>query len=181
MSAVLDHATLTNALQTLALGVNASDLHGSLIGCLCAGARLNGENWLRALQLDLDETTAANDEVLQRLYRDCCAQIADSPAYITPLLPARTAPLATRTAALVEWCRGFLGGFGLGGASRHHPLSDEASEILRDLGVIASSHFEVGDEADDEHAFADVLEFVGTACAALCREMASGGRSGSVH
>ena len=181
MSADLDHATLTNALQTLRLGVNASDLHGSLIGCLCAGARLTGENWLGALQLEVDDNAATHDDVLNRLFRGCCAQVDDSPAYITPLLPARTASLAVRTTALVEWCRGFLGGFGLGGASRRHPLSDDASEILRDLGVVASSHFEVGDEADDAQAFADVLDFVGTASAALCREVAAGDHSARVH
>ncbi|MEO7062863.1 MAG: UPF0149 family protein [Dokdonella sp.] len=181
MSADIDHATLAKTLEILPLGVNASDLHGSLIGCLCAGAQVTGDDWLGALQLDPDDSTIVRNEILQRLYQACRAQVNDSPAYIQPLLPARTAPLETRAAALVEWCRGFLGGFGLGGATRHRPLSDDASEILRDLGVVASSHFDVDDKADDVQALVDVIDFVGTACAALHREVASGERGPGLH
>lgn len=181
MSADLDHASLANALETLQLGVNASDLHGSLVGYLCAGARVNGDNWLDALQLDPGDGTAVRNEVLQRLYRSCRSQVDDSPTHIAQLLPARTAVLAARATALVEWCRGFLGGFGLGGATRRQPLSAEADDILRDLGVIAASHFDVGEDAEDEQALADVIDFVGVACAALYREIGSRERAPSLH
>ncbi len=181
MNADLDYASLANALETLPLGVNASDLHGSLIGCLCAGARVNGDTWLDALQLDPGDGTVVRNEILQRLYRSCRSQVDDSSAHIAPLLPARTAPLAARATALVEWCRGFLGGFGLGGATRHGPLSDDASEILRDLGVVATSHFDVSEDAEDVQALADVVDFVGTACAMLHREVGAGGRAPRLH
>ncbi len=181
MSADPDYATLAEVLEKLRLGVNASDLHGSLTGCLCAGAQVDSDNWLDALQLDPGDGAAVHDEVLQRFYQNCRSQVDDSPAHIAPLLPARTAPLATRAVALVEWCRGFLGGFGLGGATRNGPLSDDASEILHDLGLIAASHFDVTEQADDIHALADVTDFVGTACAVLPREVRSRERAPSVH
>lgn len=181
MSADLEHAILVDVLEKLRLGVNASDLHGSLIGCLCAGAQVDSDNWLDALQLDPGNGAAVHDEVLQRLYRSCLSQVGDSPAYIAPLLPARSASPAARAVALVEWCRGFLGGFGLGGATRNVPLSDDASEILHDLGVIAASHFDVTEQADDIQALADATYFVGTACAVLYREVRSRDRAPSVH
>ncbi len=181
MNAALDHATLANVLEKLRLGVNASDLHGSLTGFLCAGAQVNGDDWLDLLQLDPGDDTVVRNETLQRLYRDCRSQVDDGSARIKPLLPARTAPLAARAIALVEWCRGFLGGFGLGGASRRGPLSDDATEILHDLGVIAASHFDVAAHGEDAQALADVIDFVGTACAVLRREVRSHKPAPSVH
>lgn len=181
MGADLDHARLTGVLEKLHLGVNASDLHGSLMGCLCAGAPVDEGDWLDALQLDPGDEVVARNESLQRLYRSCRSQVDDLPARIAPLLPARTAPLAARAAALVDWCRGFLGGFGLGGANRYAALPEDATEILHDLGVIAASHFDVGEQTDDAQALADVIDFVGTACSLLLREARSRQRSRGLH
>ena len=76
------------------------------------------------------------------------------------MLPADDRPLEERAEALVEWCRGVLGGFGLAGAGTHAKLSDEAQEILRDLTTIASSAFDFGDASEDEDALIEVHEFV---------------------
>lgn len=177
MSTDFDHGELAKTLETLYLGVNASDLHGSLTGCLCAGACMGVEDWLDALQLDFDDPGVTRYEVLQRLYRSCRSQVEDSPVHITPLLPARTAPMPQRADALVEWCRGFLGGFGLGGATQRARLSSDASGILHDLGVIAASHFDYADNTEDEQALADVIDFVRTGCAFLRREISAAARA----
>lgn len=177
MSADSDHGELAKTLETLHLGVNASDLHGSLTGCLCAGACMGADDWLEALQLDFDDPTVARNEVLQRLYRSCRSQVDDSPVHITPLLPAHTASMPARADALVEWCRGFLGGFGLGGATQRTRLSPDATEILHDLGVIAASHLDYADNAEDEQALADVIDFVRTGCALLRRETGAAARA----
>lgn len=181
MSDYLDHANLAEVLETLRLGVNASDLHGSLTGFLCAGAQVDADDWLDALQLDPGDETLVRNETLQHLYRNCRAQVDDSPAHIAPLLPADSAPLASRAVALVEWCRGFLGGFGLGGAGRSGALSADANEILHDLGVIAASHFDVAEHGDETQALNDVIDFVGNACALLHTQVHSRERAPSVH
>jgi uncharacterized protein len=68
--------------------------------------------------------------------------------------------LTERADALVDWCRGFLGGFGLGGPDIHNRLSEEGKEILRDIGSIASASLDFGDEDEDEDALIEVHEFV---------------------
>lgn len=181
MSVDLDHATLAAVLEKLGLGVNASDLHGSLSGLLCAGAQVDPDNWLDALQLDTTDHSVAQNQALQHLYRSCRAQLDDGPVHIDPLLPLKSAPLAARAVALVEWCRGFLGGFGLGGASQLGPLSAEADAIVHDLGLVASSHFDVAEQGDDAQTLTDVIEFVRTACAALQRQVHLRERAPSVH
>lgn len=164
------HAELVQTLRTLRLGVDASDLHGSLSGYLCGGGRPGEDDWLDALAIDAEGSVAAQ-RTLQPLYRECRAQFEHVPANLEPLLPARDAGLPRRAAALIEWCRGFLGGFGLSGAAARRALSAEAKEILADIGTIAGSNFATSDSREDEQALADVLDFVRTAAVILHREL----------
>ncbi len=169
-----DHAELSALLRTLPLGVQASELHGSLSGFLCAGGRAGPDDWIGQLELAADGSVASHP-CLRALRDACSAQFAGAQARIDPLLPPASAPLARRTDALVDWCRGFLGGFGLVGATLRTPLSADACEILSDFATIAASRFDC-DEAEDAQAFNDVLEFVRTASAWLHREIREGAR-----
>jgi uncharacterized protein YgfB (UPF0149 family) len=142
-----------------------------LTGLLCAGARADSGNWLDALQLDFDDPGLSGNAVLRDFHQRCAAQFATDPARIEPLLPEHPQPLSRRGDALVEWCRGFLGGFGLAGATAHAQLPQDAREILADLGTIAASHFDYGDDGTDEQALADLLDFVRTGVALLHRDV----------
>jgi len=164
------HERMSIVLAALRLGVNASDLHGSLSGYLCAGGRVGTDDWLDRLELSPADVATARDETLAAFLAAALAQFADDPAQVEPLLPVASSPLVGRAEALVEWCRGFLGGFGLVGSTLHARLSDDASEILADFGTIATSRLEVEGGASDEQAFADVLDFVRVAVARLHRE-----------
>jgi uncharacterized protein YgfB (UPF0149 family) len=164
------HDRISAALVRLRVGVNASDLHGSLTGYLCAGGRAGADDWLDRLELSPADAQAARDEALAALLAAGLAQFSHEPAQVEPLLPAASAALMLRTDALVEWCRGFLGGFGLVGSTLHAGLSEDANEILADFGAIATSRLEVEGGASDEQAFADVLDFVRVAVARLHQE-----------
>jgi uncharacterized protein YgfB (UPF0149 family) len=95
-------------------------------------------------------------------------------------LPSDDRPLPERAEALVDWCRGFLGGFGLAGTEAHAKLSEEAQEILRDLGSIAAAQLDFGEEGDDEDALIEVHEFVRVGAMLLFAECAGGrGKTGS--
>jgi uncharacterized protein YgfB (UPF0149 family) len=174
MHALLNHAEFTRTLATLRLGVDASDLHGSLTGFLCAGGRASINDWLDVLALDPDGNDLSRHATLQRLFRSCSAQFEGSHVDIVPLLPLASAGLEQRADALVEWCRGFLGGFGLAGTAQRVALSADASEVLADFGTIAASRFDHSDNAEDEQALADVLDFARTGVALLRREIATG-------
>jgi uncharacterized protein YgfB (UPF0149 family) len=166
----MTYAELATALKTLRLGVGASDLHGSLTGYLCAGGRAGVEEWPRALEIEPEAATALNDIALRRLYTDCRAQLEDPDLGFEPLLPGLEAPVELRAEALVEWCRGFLGGVGLSGA-QPRALSPDATEVLTDLGRIASSRFDYDNAEEDEVAISEVLEFVRVGVLLLHAEM----------
>jgi uncharacterized protein YgfB (UPF0149 family) len=165
------HLELNAALEKVRLGVTASDLHGSLTGYLCAGGHVDAHDWLDRLELTpADAVVTAGDATLQHFLAAGLAQFETQPARIAPLLPATDSALVLRADALVEWCRGFLGGFGLVGSTLRAKLSDDASEILADFSTIATSRLDVDGGAGDEQAYDDVLEFVRTAAALLYRE-----------
>lgn len=153
---------LDDAVVRLQLSVEASDLHGSLCGFLAGGGQIGKQSLIAALHLDAEVATpsTAGQAVLDQLVKQTEAELADPELGFEPMLPADDRPLPERAEALVDWCRGFLGGFGLAGAAAHGKLSEEAQEILRDLSTIASSSFDFGDEAEDEDALIEVHEFV---------------------
>jgi uncharacterized protein len=166
----LTHAELASALKTLHLGVGASDLHGSLTGYLCAGGSAGIEDWPAALEIEPEARTTPHHDALRRLFRDCRAQLDDPDLGFEPLLPAQDAPVERRAEALVDWCRGFLGGVGLAGSAMRI-LSADANEVLADIGRIAASRFDYDDENEDETALSEVLEFVRVGVLLLHAEM----------
>jgi uncharacterized protein YgfB (UPF0149 family) len=157
----ITHRELDITLDRLRVGVGASDLHGSLTGYLCGHGKAGANGWIDALELDTATDGWQNDEIFPALFRQCVEQLEDTDMGFEPLLPADDMPLTKRAEALVEWCRGFLGGIGLSGAgSTSGPLSDQATEIMRDFATIASSNFDYGDDEEDEDALSEVVEFV---------------------
>ncbi len=182
---LVGHDDIDALIMRLRLGTEASELHGSLCGYLAGGGSLRGSSVLAALQLDGEaaDPDAADLALLERLARQSEAELADPELGFEPLLPEDDRPLAERAEALVDWCRGFLGGFGLAGTAAHAQLSEEAQEVLRDLGTIAASSFDFGDEDEDEDALVDVHEFVRVAALLLHTECTAHdpSASGSVH
>ena len=159
----ISHAQLGQVLANLRLGIDPSDLHGSLTGYLCAGGRAGTQGWLEALELRPDDSvvrSSAESAPLQQLFTECAAWLDDPDLRFEPLLPAVDTPVDTRADALVEWCRGFLGGIGLAGVGQAHDFSPDCAEILRDFGTIAGSRFEYADSEEDETALAEVIEFI---------------------
>jgi uncharacterized protein YgfB (UPF0149 family) len=157
----ISHQELADTLARLQVGISASDLHGSLTGYLCAGGSTTADTWPEALELDTGAVGAVQDSALPLLYRHCREQLDDSDLGFEPLLPGDDVALARRAEALVEWCRGFLGGVGLAGiGSRREALSAEAREILQDFSTIAASNFDYDEDDEDETALSEVLEFV---------------------
>lgn len=177
---LIGYDDLDAAMVRLQLGADASELHGSLCGFLAGGGMLGRQPLLAALQLEAGQAapSAADQALLDRLVEQTDGELADPELGFEPVLPADDRPLAERAEALVEWCRGFLGGFGLAGADAHAKLSDEAQEMLRDLSTIASSSLDLGDEGEDEDALIEVQEFVRVGAMLLYTECQGARRQG---
>ena len=162
MTVQITYAELGEILARAHFGIGASDLHGSLTGYLCGGGSADARHWLGALELEPDEALpeAIPPAVLERLYAECAGWLDDPELGFEPLLPPADTALEVRAEALVDWCRGFLGGLGLAGAGHRGALSAEAQEILRDFAAIAGTRFEDNNAEEDESALTEVVEFI---------------------
>lgn len=176
----LDHDRLETLLASLQAGVGAAELHGALSGFLGAGGRAPADAWGEALALDaVHEAQAAGGAgavELRELFESTAAALADEDDAFEPLLPDDDASLGQRADAMVDWCRGFLGGVGLANPRARGSLSEDAEEAISDLGRIAASELSVEDGEADEEAFAEVLEYVRVAALLLRDECAAAAR-----
>jgi len=168
---MLTHAEFAAAVAKAKLGIGAAELHGSVAGYLCAGGTARADALLSALQLEPEDSGVVGP--LQALLAEAVTGISEtlrSGGPVMPLLPE--APLDARANAMVDWCRGFLGGLGLAGAGTGGRLDPAADDLLHDFAEIASTQL----ECDDEAPLAELLDFIGSGVARLHAALAPGKR-----
>ena len=167
-----DYESIQSELVDLQIPISASELHGALSGCLCAGAELNPRNWLAFSLTDAEldgevEAGSALADVFETVSAQLAGDIMDFEFDL--LLPDDEKPVTERGPAMVDWCQGFLGGFGVV-PTPVQPLSEEADEALQDLAKIAASDLNYEDTDADEEALAEVCEFIRVAAVLLYNE-----------
>ena len=156
---------IREAIDALGLAQSPAELHGAACGWIAGGGQA-GDDWLANVMADDSLPAVPRDGALARLRDASLAQFDDRGFGFELLLPDADASLAERSGALFDWCRGFLGGFGLA-AGATPPLSDEGGEALADLArLAAATPQEEGDE-DDEDALGELEEFVRVAALLL--------------
>lgn len=166
MSRLPHPADVELAARRLGLTGDAAELHGALAGWL-AGGGADVAAWPGKVMADEGLPAPAPDDALDRLRKATVEQLQDRDFEFRLLLPDTDAPLQQRAAAVLEWCRGFLGGFGLA-AGQAPTLSEEGREALQDLAGLARAagdQFEGGE--DEEAALAEIEEFVRVAALLL--------------
>lgn len=164
------HAEVAAELNQLQLAIDACELHGSLCGLISGGGRASRADWLQRLALEGGSAHGPGPgSALERLFDASISQLDDDELGFELLLPDDERPIGERADALLVWCRGFLGGFGLATGERA-PLSPEAAEALDDLGRIAGSALSYEDPQGDEEALAEISEFVRMAALLLHSE-----------
>ena len=151
-------AEVDAAARQSGLAIDSSELHGGLCGWLAAGGADNAD-WLAHVLADDAIAAVAAGSTLDQLREASAGQLEDRSFDFELLLPEAEASLAIRSGALFDWCRGFLGGFGLA-AGKSPPLSDEGSEALADIAKLAAATPQDDGDEEDEAALAEIEEFV---------------------
>jgi uncharacterized protein len=158
------------------LATSVSEFHGSLVGFISAGGHLSSQDsLLTALAFEADPAPTADElAMLARLRHQTEAWLADTDLTFEPWLPEDDSSLGERTHGLVDWTRGFLGGFGLGGSPETaKSLTEEAQEVLKDMATIATSDFDFEEGDADEDALIEIVEFVRVGALLLHAEIGS--------
>src|SRR5688572_26041029 len=88
------HAEVTAQLHALAVGMDASELHGSLCGYLSGGGEAPGRaDWIARMLADPEAVTVAPDSALDHMFT-ATAELLDAPDFgFEMLLPDDDAPV----------------------------------------------------------------------------------------
>jgi len=152
---------LQQALAAAGSPLPPTEAHGLLCGLLCAGITGAEGRWLAEVAPEAPAEEVA--ETLTALPRRIAARLADPELGFAPLLPdEEETTLSERAQGLVDWCQGFLYGFGLGGPSRGPALPRQSQEALRDIAELTRldvAALEDGGE-QEERELADLAEFL---------------------
>ena len=149
---------VSDAIGAAGLAVSAAELHGALCGWF-AGDGADAPDWLAKIMADDSLPQAPRDGALDAMRAATSAQLDDRGFGFELLMPDADTALSQRSGALFDWCRGFLGGFGLA-AGASPPLSDEGSEALTDIARLAAATPQDDGDDEDEDALAEIEEFV---------------------
>jgi len=153
-----------------------AEAHGTLTGGLCAVDGYRFEDWLHEI---LPEGRAAPTATatLRELYTATADALLQPDMELGLLLPADDEPIAARTAALAQWCQGFLYGLGAGAIPDVRQLPGEVGEIVRDFVEITRADVDEGQgEESNENAYAELVEFVRIGVQLLFEELAGARR-----
>ena len=147
-----------DAAAALRLGVSPAELHGALSGWF-AGGGADAPDWLGRVMADDALPQVAAGTPLDALRAASLEQLGDRGFGFELLLPEADTTLGERSGALFDWCRGFLGAFGMA-AGANPPLSEEGNEALSDLAKLAAATAQDDGDEDDEDALSEIEEFV---------------------
>jgi uncharacterized protein YgfB (UPF0149 family) len=139
---------------------DAAEAHGTLAGALCAASPYTLEDWLAEILPD-GRAPATETASLTAAFEATRSALLAREMEFQLLLPDDEESLVARTAALGEWCHGFLYGLGTGHVQNLDGMDGDIGEIIRDLTEI--THIDVDPDDSDESneiAYVELVEFV---------------------
>jgi uncharacterized protein YgfB (UPF0149 family) len=155
---------------------DAAEAHGTLSGSLCAASGYRFEDWMREI-LPEGQAAAATAQPLRTLFDATADALLQPDMEFELLLPEDAEPIDVRTAALAQWCQGFLYGLGAGAIGDPRELSGDAGEIVRDFAEITRAGVDAQQgEESNENAYAELVEFVRVGVQLLFEELGSARR-----
>ncbi len=164
-----------------------AEAHGTLAGSLCTAVTYRFEDWLSEILPAGYAQAPATTATLQEVYAQTAQALVGVDAAFDLLLPEEEQPIDARTAALAQWCQGFLYGLGSRAIQDVSRLTGDAGEVVRDLSEITRAAVDDADDAEsNESAFTELVEFVRVGVQLVFAELEpvrghSGLADGSVH
>lgn len=163
-----------------------SECHGLLCGLLCREVSSTPSAFishLAAMQLVVNPG-AALSAALSDVFERTQSQLEDDEFGFQLWLPDDEEALEDRTAALAQWCSGFLAGLASGG--QLDALSEEAREAIEDLQQIARAEISrpeqnKGESEEDETAFMEIVEYVRVVAMMMREDFRGPGQHEAIH
>ena len=116
---------------------------------------------------------AGAGDALRELFEATAAALRQPDMEFELLLPDDDEPIEVRTAALAQWCQGFLYGLGAGAIPDASELPGEVGEMVRDFARSSRAGVDAAQDAEsNESAYAELVEFVRVGVQLLFEELA---------
>lgn len=159
------YSELTYALSQVDSEIEASEIHATLCGLICADNHVDRGKWLSTCGLIWDDSNLLHGEALtifEQLYQISREQMDDSTCDFHLLLPEDATGLDGQVAALGDWCQGYLLGLSAGGLEDFKQQPEDVAEVLRDVTQIAAvgMSYDIEGSEDDEKAYEELVEYV---------------------
>jgi uncharacterized protein YgfB (UPF0149 family) len=152
---------------------DAAEAHGTLAGSLCTASGYRFEDWMSEI-LPEGKAQVAHAAAFRALYTATDEALTGEMLEFEPLLPSDEQPIQERTAALAQWCVGFLYGLGSSALPDAGELAGELGEVVRDFTEISRVEVDREDsEESNESAYTELVEFVRVGTQLVFDELAS--------
>ena len=159
---------LERMLKAAGTAFEAAEAHGAFCGRACLAGAAAIRDWQQELMAESDgDNVLANEckRALETLAADTLLKLEVGDLRFALLLPGDEESLQLRTAALADWCHGFMQGLvAAGGADQGAPADaldfPEASEILDDFNEITKAGASIDEGEESEWAYVELVEYV---------------------
>lgn len=148
---------VASAADRMSLASTPAELHGGLCGWLAAGGE-DALGWPARVMADANLPAPTPGDALDCLRSASVSQLGDTDFGFQLMLPDDDVPVVDRAGAMFDWCRAFLGGFGLAVADKK--LSEEGEEALSDIANLAAAQVDEVDPEGDEESLAEIEEYL---------------------
>lgn len=153
---------LLAALEAAEIGQHPVEVHGAMVGLIAGGVEQGRGAWLKPLvelMNDGQALPAELQQLVEELFTDTQARLAERDFGFMPLLPEEEEPLCDRVEAMSLWVQSFLTGLAIiqPGLSK---APEDVREIINDLAAIAQVEIDVAEDEESEAAYTEIVEFV---------------------
>ena len=150
-------------LSRASVDLHASELHGMLIGYLCAVKDSAGPGRRRSLfeaWMDGHAPTSVVNMLEEAFVQslDSLGEYADFDFKV--MMPGDNEGIAERAESVSLWCSGFLSGFGESGRQLDADDASDVKEALLDMGRIAAMSEQVTEGEENESDLTEIVEFI---------------------
>jgi uncharacterized protein YgfB (UPF0149 family) len=166
--ATVDIDDLERMLKDAGTAFEAAEAHGAFCGRACLTGAAAIRDWQQELMAESDDTNVVAHEcnrALEILAADTLLKLEAGDMRFALLLPGDDESLQVRTAALADWCHGFMHGLvSAGGADQGAPADaldfPDGSEILDDFSEITKAGASSDEGEESEWAYVELVEYV---------------------
>ncbi len=164
----LDFSAIEHLLNAAGASWEAAEAHGAYCGRACLTGANSIPTWVNELLaegIEADVLGKERAEALQAVAASTLLKLEAGDLGFNLLVPDDDEPLYVRTAALVDWCHGFMHGLIAAGGADEGPQADAidssvVSEILDDFSEITKAGAGQDDGEESELAYAELIEYV---------------------